>query len=278
MKVLRWTIVALGVGAVAAASAVLLGLRNFDRQVRGETEALLNAVQSPVGEAITEADLAELPAPVQRYLRYAGVVGKAPIRTARVSQSGGFRTAPDQSWMPFTAEENYTVEPPGFIWQARMSMASLPLLVVRDHYRQGEGRILAKIGGLFAVADERADEASLMRYFNELMWLPTAYLGENVTWEAVDDTHARGSFTDQGMTVTALFTFGEEGEIVNFEADRLSSVTGEIERWETPIDEWVEFQGFRVPAHGQGVWKLDDGDFAYVDLRIDDATYSLGQD
>lgn len=273
MRILLSIVVALGVAVAAVAAVLWLGLRNFDRQIQAETEALLDEAQATSDDVITEADLAGLPQPVQRYLRYSGVVGKPPIRTAVLTQSGGFRTAPDQPWMPFTAAETYTTDPPGFIWQARLSMASLPILVVRDHYRDGEGRILAKIGGLFAVADDRADEASLMRYFNELMWLPTAYLDDNVTWEAVDDTHARGSFTDQGMTVTALFTFGEEGQIVNFEADRLSSVTGEMERWETPLDAWGEFEGFRVPTHGLGVWKLEDGDFAYVDLHIEDATY-----
>ena len=270
-----WIVALLGVVLVAVVGVLLLGLRNFDRQVRQETGALLGNAQSQSDDVITEADLADLPAPVQRYLRYAGVVGKRPIQNARVMQRGGFRTAQDQPWMPFTAEETYTTDPPGFIWQARMSLFSLPILVVRDHYRDGEGRILAKIGGLATMADDRADEASLMRYFNELMWLPTAYLGENVQWEAVDERTARATLTDSGMEATALFTFGDDGAIVNFEAERFSSTTGEIERWVTPIEEYGEFQGFRVPLRGHATWQLDDGDFTYIELEIVDVQYDV---
>lgn len=276
MRIVLSIAVLIGVVAAAIAGVLMLGLRSFDRQVQAETDALVNKAHTTAGEIITDEDLSDLPAPVQRYLRYAGVVGKRPIRIARVAQKGNFRTGLDQPWIPFTAQEAYTSDPPGFIWQARLSVASLTILVVRDHYREGEGRILAKIGGLFSVADERADEASLMRHFNELMWLPTAYLGDNVHWEAVDDRHARATMNDSGMTVTALFTFGDDGQIVNFEADRYCSITGETERWETPIDAWIEFQGFHVPLRGQGVWKLEDGDFTYVDLETVDVAYNLG--
>jgi hypothetical protein len=273
MKIILAIVVLLVIVVAVVIAVILLGLRNFDRQVKQETITLLDSAQPQSDDVITEADLAGLPAPVQRYLRFAGVVGKRPIRSARVVQRGGFRLAQDRDWLPFTAQETYTTDPPGFIWQARMSMFGLPILVVRDHYREGEGRILAKIGGLATMADDRADEASLMRYFNEMMWLPTAFLADNVQWEAIDDRTARATFTDQGMAATAVFYFGDDGEIVNFEADRLSSATGEIERWVTPIEAYGEFQGFRVPVSGQGTWKLDGGDFTYIDLHIIDAVY-----
>ena len=144
---------------------------------------------------------------------------------------------------------------------------------MRDHYRDGEGRVLAKIGGLATMVDAPADEAALMRYFNELLWLPTAYLGDHVQWEAVDEHSARGTLTDHGMQASALFTFDEDGPIVNFEADRYCSTTGQIERWTTPIEEYGEFQGYRVPLRGQGTWKLDDGDFTYIEMDIEDVKF-----
>ncbi len=114
-----------------------------------------------------------------------------------------------------------------------------------------------------------------MRYFNELMWLPTGYLGDNVQWEAVDDTHARATMTDQGISVTALFTFDEEGRLTNFEADRYCSYTEQIERWSTPLDTYAEFSGLQLPSHGQGVWLLDSGDYSYIELVIEDIRYDV---
>ena len=46
---------------------------------------------------ISEDQVLGLPEPLQRYLRYAQVVGKAPIRTVRLTQAGSGRGAhPDQ--------------------------------------------------------------------------------------------------------------------------------------------------------------------------------------
>ena len=190
MKIILWIGIILVIVLIILAVVALLGMWNFDRQMKSEADALLDASQPPSDDVITEADLADLPEPVQRYMRFSGVVGKRPIRNALVMQRGGFRTAPDTAWLPFTAQEAYSTQPAGFIWRARISMASLPILTVRDYYRDGEGGILAKIGGLVTMADEQANEASLMRFFNEMMWMPTAYLADNVNWEAVDNNSA----------------------------------------------------------------------------------------
>jgi len=44
-----------------------------------------------------------LPGPVKRYLNYAQVVGKEPIRTVRLKQQGFIRQQPDQKWFPMAA-------------------------------------------------------------------------------------------------------------------------------------------------------------------------------
>jgi hypothetical protein len=54
---------------------------------------------------VTEADLAPLPAPVQHYLRLAGVVGQPRVQSFRVRMTGRIRSAADAPWMPFTAEQ-----------------------------------------------------------------------------------------------------------------------------------------------------------------------------
>jgi len=68
-----------------------------------------------------------LPEPVQRYMRWTEVVGKPWIRTAHIRQEGVFRLAADKPWMSMRAEQVFTVDPPGFVWQARFKMFGLPL-------------------------------------------------------------------------------------------------------------------------------------------------------
>ena len=64
---------------------------------------------------VSEEMLADLPAPVQRYLDYTGVVGKPWVNTVTLKQTGRFRQGLDRPWMPMVAEQSYTTNPPGFV-------------------------------------------------------------------------------------------------------------------------------------------------------------------
>jgi hypothetical protein len=74
-----------------------------------------------------------------------------------------------------------------------MQMNSLMSVRVRDGYSDGKGLMVAKIFGLFTVADadsndEHLASGALMRYLAESAWLPTALLpNENLQWSPIND-------------------------------------------------------------------------------------------
>ncbi len=105
----RWLLVVMALALLA----LRFGLWRFRRMVDGEVAELFaaSAIKDPV--IVNEAMLAELPVPVQRYLRYSGVVGKSIPHTVRLQQQGRFRTDIDQPWMEIRADEYYTVDDPG---------------------------------------------------------------------------------------------------------------------------------------------------------------------
>lgn len=75
---------------------------------------------------ITEAHLLGLPELVQRYLRYAQVVGKESIRVIRLKQTGFMRLQPGQKWLPMVAEQYFTTNPPAYLWHS--TIKPFPLL------------------------------------------------------------------------------------------------------------------------------------------------------
>ena len=83
--------------------------------------------------------LAGLPEPAQRYLRYAGVVGRPLVDTVRVRQRCRMRPAPNGMSFPLVAEQWYRVEPPGFIWDATVPLAWLPLVRAATATSTGAG-------------------------------------------------------------------------------------------------------------------------------------------
>ena len=229
---------------------------------------------------VTPEMLRDLPAPVQRYMAYTGVLGKPWIHTARVRQAGRFRRGPDQPWMAMAAEQHYTIDPPGFVWKARFKMWGLPLMSARDTYRDGHGHMFGKLAGLFTIFDargEKLDQGTMVRYLSEMPWFPIAFLGENITWQAVDDHSADVTFTDAGRSVTGRMFFDDDGRQTNFVAMRYREINGEfsLDRWATPITGYGMRAGLNLPVRGQVIWKLPEGDLQYWDGEVTDVEYNL---
>jgi hypothetical protein len=237
-------------------SALLLGLWRFNRLVRRDVEVLLAQAAVPREAAIvTEEMFQELPKPVQRYLKYTGIVGKPFVNTVRLEQRGTMHPSPQGASIPLKAEEHYTVRPPGFVWSVRMQKGPLPIAVGRDMYSGGEGGMLVRAGSLFTVVDaggEEMDQGSMMRYLSEMIWFPTAFLGENVSFEPVDENSVRVTLTDGGRSATGTMFFDEEGHFTDFVATRYRTVEGgyEFETWSTPAYEYGELAGLRLLIRG----------------------------
>jgi hypothetical protein len=273
-------LIILGVIFLVAILAVAIGRITFKEQTNNEIAEMFANRQQTSSEIITEADLVDLPEPVQRYLRRVGVVGKEKIQTVRLKQTGQIRLSPGQPWYPITAEEYYTVDPPAFVWYANMQLAPGITVAGRDMYRQGQGHMLMKPLSLFAVVDAQGDEmdqGAFMRYFNEIMWFPTAYLSDYIEWKSIDDRSARATMTVDGQSISAVLHFDEQDQLVNFVADRYRTQpdgTYQMETWSTPIYDYREFHGIHIPTKGSGIWNLASGDFEYVKLEIIEIEYN----
>jgi hypothetical protein len=76
-----------------------------------------------------------------------------------------------------------------------------------------------------------------------------------------------------GVTGEATFVFDDAGRPVDMIAKRQDLARGRLETWSTPLHEYGEFEGVRVPVTGQGIWRYDTGDFAYIDLRVTDVDF-----
>jgi hypothetical protein len=228
---------------------------------------------------VTADMLRNLPEPVQRYMAYTSVVGKPWIHTARVKQTGRFRLGRDRPWMPMRAVQYYTTDPPGFVWKARFKVAGLWLLSAQDTYKAGHGHMFGKVAGLFTVFDargEKLDQGTRMRYLSEMIWFPVAFLGENITWQGVDDHSAQVTFTDSGKSVSARLIFDDAGRPTNFIAQRYREIKGDfsLDPWSTPIVEYGVHAGLNLPVRGQAVWNLPSGDLPYWDGEITEFEYN----
>lgn len=218
--------------------------------------------------------LAGLPEPAQRYLRYAGVVGRPLVDTLRVRQSCRMRPAPNGFSMPLVAEQWYSVEPPGFIWDATVPVAGLPLVRGRDGYVDGRGMMTIKAGSMIPLVDASGpemDQASLLRHLSEMPWFPSAFLRDRISWESIDDTSVRVSIADGDLRATGVMEIDPDGRLVEFRTERHAMVgkSFELRPWSAPTHAYGEFEGLRLPVRGAAVWTLPDGTkLPYIEVEL----------
>ena len=268
------------VAILAGLVAVIVAAgRRFDRQVAADRRILLGRPRPAHPPLVTDEMLAGLPEPARRYLRYAGVVGRPMVDTVRIRQACRMRPSPGGMTFPLAAEQWYTVEPPGFIWNATVGPGTLPVIRGRDGYLEGRGLMTIKVGALVPfvnAAGPEMDRASLLRHLSEMPWFPSAFLRERVTWEAIDDTSVRVSITDGDLRATGVLEIDAEGRLATFRCERHAMVgrAFELRPWTAPTYAYGEFEGLRLPVRGAAVWTLPDGtELPYIEVELTEVEY-----
>ncbi|MFW6266158.1 MAG: DUF6544 family protein [Halanaerobiales bacterium] len=261
--------------------SVKIGEARFNNMVDGEIKEILNMSETEDTVKVEEDDIRDMPEPVKRWLKYSEVIGKQRVKTVRLKQEGRFKTSPDNSWMPYTAEQYYNAENPAFVWKVKMKAGPGVFINGRDKYYEGRGHMLIKLLSIFNVADARGtemDQGTLLRFLNEIMWFPSAATYEYIEWEEIDNNSARAVINYGDLNASAVFYFNEKGEMIDFKADRYMERDGKysLEEWRTPITDYDKIVGKNLATAGKGIWKLDSGDFNYIKLNITDIEYNIG--
>ena len=272
---------ALGAAVVVCGLAGLLVAtsRRFGEDIAADRRRLLDRPRPPHAPVVIEEMLAGLPEPAQRYLRYAGVVGRPLVDTVRVRQACRMRPAPNGASFPLVAEQWYSVEPPGFIWDATVPVAGIPVVRGRDGYIDGRGMMTIKAGSVISFVNAigpEMDQASLLRHLSEMPWFPSAFLRDRVSWESIDDAHVRVSIVDGDLRATGVLEIDPDGRLVEFQCERHAMVGKgfELRPWSAPTRAYGEFEGLRLPVRGAAVWTLPDGTaLPYIEVKLTDVAF-----
>ena len=229
-------------------------------------------------------ELEGLPAPVQRYFRAVLTDGQPVIGAATIEMAGAINmSATAEQWKPFTSRQRVVTHRPGFLWDAEVEMfPGLPVRV-EDSYIAGQGRLIARLLGLFTVAGAHGGgelaRGEFMRYFAEAAWYPTALLpSQGVRWQAVDDAAAHATIVDGPIELTLLFRFDEAGLISFVRADSRGAGVGRdmiMLPWECGLSDYQRQDGMLIPMTGEAAWVRPDGRRAYFVGHVKKSSYEF---
>jgi hypothetical protein len=230
---------------------------------------------------LAEEDVRELPEPVRRYIRYAGLIGKDTVHNMRAVWQGRMRRDPRQGWIAIRADQYNFYGDLARIFYIQGRIFGVPV-VGRDLYSTGEGRMIMKAAGLIPVVDATGTEmasSGLVTLFNDMCLLaPATLIDKRIRWVPVDSLTAKGSIEDSGRSVSATLDFNQDGELTDFVTDdRYMESSGRFRKttWSTPVSQYKEFHGIRLASHGAGVWHLDEGDFIYAEFDLQSIEYNI---
>lgn len=232
--------------------------------------------------AVSDADLAHLPEPVQRYLRVSGVVGQPRVRSYALRFRGRIRSAPDARWMPFEAEQVSFADPPTRLFLMRAQLFGIP---VEAFHRSvaGHATMQVTVAGAIPLVHAHGpvmDQSENVTVFNDMCLLaPGTLLDRGIVWTAVDARTASAQFTNGGHTISATLRFGEHGFLTDFVSDDRSRSSPDGNaftrlRFSTPVRDYRAFGTAVLAGHGDARWHLPEGAFTYGEFDLLDVAYN----
>lgn len=246
-----------------------IGVYTTNSSIDERAEKLIEIAKEHPSEKFYYSEIDSLPAPVQKYFRFAINEGTVKPRFARLKQSGKFKTNIGADFKDLSAEQYSITNKPGFIWNGEIDFAKLIWVKGIDTYFNGEGSLLIKFMSGITISNETGKEiaqAQVVRWLFEALWYPSALLPSgNLIWVGIDSSSAKILFTENEIQVDAVVHFNNDGSISKIKTQRYMTTTaGPVPTDYTGyFSEYKYVNGIRVPLHGEVEWNLDNQDFLY---------------
>jgi hypothetical protein len=262
--------------------AVLFSYSNrvFENLIYKEASGLLSEIRYDNPAILAENDIRHLPPPVQKWLLNSGALGQSIILNGRVEQKILMKMKPDQkNWYPAKAIQYTFIDKPAFIWGVDVEMNTLMKFKGRDKFVDGKGEMLIKMNSLIKIVDEQGekmDEGTIQRFLGELVWFPSLAISPYITWEEIDEYSAKATMNYKNTSGSGTFVFNENGEFVKFTTLRYNGNEPGAKRkeWVLTVDDYAVFENIKMPSKMKATWKLDEGDWTWLDLEIADIRYN----
>jgi hypothetical protein len=230
---------------------------------------------------VTEADVKHLPVPVQRYLSYAGAIGKPKIQNFRAVFVGQIRRAPGSGWMDFTAQQYDFFDDPTRVFSIESSMFGIPFDGLHL-YAGRQATMEIKVASLFQIVDAKGDtmtKGETVTLFNDMcVMAPATLIDSSIQWVSIDSLTAKGTYTNKGYTISAILYFNSDGALVDFSSDdrymSADGITYTNYRWTTPLKNYEEFDGRKVPTNAELIWHTPEGKYVYGKFDLKQIEYN----
>ena len=231
---------------------------------------------------LKEEETAHLPACVRKYLGFTGAIGNSKPQNMYLEfDADMYRKPGDKPMKSHSVQYNFYGDYCRlFLMKAgKMGIPFRALHIYKNH----EASFQVKVAELFKVvviSGEELTKAETVTLLNDMcIFAPGSLVDKRLTWNELDSLSTKVTLTNGTYVVSAILYFNETGALVNFISDDRSALQddGTIKqaRWSTPVSEYREFNGRRIPTVGRTTWHYPEGDFTYGVFTLKNISYNL---
>jgi len=233
---------------------------------------------------LKEIDIAHLPAPVRKYIIYSGALGKSKPQNVRITFEAEMLSKPGAKPMKASSEQYNFFGDFTRLFLMKASKLLIPFNALHI-YKNQEATFKVKVANLFNVVDVKGDDlttAETVTLLNDMcIFVPGNLYDKRLTWKEIDSLSCAVTIENGKYKVSAILYFNAKGELINFVSDDRSALqddgTLKKARWSTPVSDYKEIDGRRIPAYGETIWHYPEGDFTYGTFRLSSIKYNVAQ-
>jgi hypothetical protein len=233
------------------------------------------------GPALQAEDLADLPAPVGRYIQRSGAIGRPRPQNMRVVLDANMYRKPGQAPMRAQSVQYSFFGDPTRLFLMRARMFGVPVKALHV-YRQQAATFTVRVASTVNMVDLQGDQisaAETVTVLNDMcLMAPGSLLDQRLNWTQVDDRTAHVVFTNGPHQVTATLVFNANDELIDFWSDdRPDSSSGQYvpRRWSTPVTEYRDTAGMHLIHRGNAAYEMPDGLFTYGEFTVRSIEYDV---
>ena len=150
-------------------------------------------------------------------------------------------------------------------------------------YSEQRATFLVRVANLFNVVDIKGEElttAETVTLLNDMcLMAPGNLQDKRLSWKEIDHLSCQVTLDNGKYKVSAILYFNEKGELINFVSDDRSALQedGSLRkaRWSTPVRDYRDFGGRKIPTYGETIWNYPEGDFTYGIFSLTKVSYNV---
>lgn len=256
------------------------GFWNFENNFKNDVAVILEKSSKIGKNLLAEKDIGHLPLPVQKYLRYAGVINKEKVNNVKIVFDVQMREKGKDWFKATSVQYNFFDEPTRlFFMKGKMFGMTFPGY---HRYVEAKATMDIRLFGLFPIVKQSGEimnKTETVTLFNDMcLMVPATLIDERIQWEFIDSLTTKAIFTNRGISISAILYFNEMGQLINFTSDDRTAISDMRQyRFSTPISEYKNINGINVPTYGEALWHYPDGEFVYGKFNLKTIQYNLSK-